>query len=323
MRFALALLLMASSPSSAADWAIAVHGGAGVMARGSMTKEREAVVRAKLAEARDAGAKVLEGGGAALDAVEAAVRVLEDAPEFNAGRGAALARDGTAELDAAIMDGADLRAGAATGVTTTKNPIRAARAVMEHSPHVMLAGRPADALAAANGAEQVANSWFVTAERRKMLEAVLKDARVGGFDTRLRFGTVGAVARDAKGHLAAATSTGGLTGKWNGRVGDAPLIGAGTVADDRSAAVSATGSGEMFMRARVAGQIADRVRFGGQALAAAADAALAEVKALGGDGGVIAIGPKGAPVTPFNSAGMYRATATADGVRTVGIYGDE
>ncbi len=323
MRHALVLLLMAAAPLNAAEWAIAVHGGAGVIARGSMSPGREATVRAKLAEARDAGIRVLAAGGAALDAVEAAVRVLEDAPEFNAGRGAALTRDGTAELDAAIMNGADLRAGAVAGATTTRNPVRAARAVMEHSPHVMLAGRPADALAAKHGAEQVENGYFVTEERRNMLREMLRDAKAEAFDTRLRFGTVGAVARDARGHLAAATSTGGLTGKWAGRVGDAPLIGSGTVADDRSAAVSATGSGEMFMRVRVAGQIADRVRFGGQALGAAAEAALAEVKALGGEGGVIAIGPSGAPVTPFNSAGMHRATATAGGARTVAIYGDE
>ncbi|WP_243453951.1 isoaspartyl peptidase/L-asparaginase family protein [Sandaracinobacteroides saxicola] len=306
---------------AAPDWTLVVHGGAGVITRAEMTPARDKAIRAALNRALDAGQAVLAGGGQALDAVEAAVRVLEDDPNFNAGRGAALTSAGTAELDAAIMDGATRKAGTVTGVTTTKNPIRAARAVMETTPHVMLAGAPADAVAAKAGADQVANGYFITAERQKMLDDMRKSASV--FDVRLKYGTVGAVARDRAGNLAAATSTGGLTGKMPGRVGDAPIIGGGTVADNRACAVSGTGSGEMFIRARVAAQICDRIRFGGEKLKPAMDAALAEVKAYGGDGGVIAIDAAGVNGWSFNSDGMYRARVTSDGARQVRIHGDE
>lgn len=299
-----------------------IHGGAGRIERGRTSPETDAATRAGLNRALDAGSAILAAGGAALDAVEAAVRVLEDDPAFNAGRGAALTAAGTAELDAAIMDGRARTAGAVARVGGTRNPISLARAVMERSRHVFLAGVGADAFSREIGAAQIDNEWFVTDARRANLAELLAD---GGdaYDVDMKYGTVGAVARDADGHLAAATSTGGVTGKRWGRVGDTPVIGAGTWADDRGCAVSCTGAGEYFLRAGVAHAIDARVRLLGEAVGTAADVVLAEVTALGGTGGVIVAGADGGSAWRFTTPGMNRALAAGAGERAVALYGDE
>jgi L-asparaginase / beta-aspartyl-peptidase len=304
------------------EWTLVIHGGAGVIERDRITPEQESAARAGLNAALDAGSKVLASGGSALDAVDAAVRVLEDDPSFNAGRGAVFTYEGANELDAAIMEGTTRRASAVAGTTRTKNPIGLARAVMENSPHVFLAGDGADRFSVEQGLEQTDPAWFATPERRRQLDE-LKARKTSSFDVDLKYGTVGAVALDKAGHVAAATSTGGLTGKRWGRIGDAPIIGAGTYADDRACAVSATGAGEFFIREGVAHEICARVRFKGESLKAAADTVMAETKALGGDGGVIVTGPTGEMAYSFNTPGMYRGQASADGRRSVGIYGDE
>lgn len=320
------VLVMTAVPAHADDqkpgWTLVIHGGAGVIERERMTPEREKAARAGLDAALAAGEKILAGGGSALDAVEAAVRVLEDDPNFNAGRGAVFTYEGRNELDAAIMEGTTRRAGAVAGVTATKNPIGLARRVMENSPHVMLAGAGADIFSKEQGLEQAGPEWFGTEERRRQLEE-LKARKADAFDIDMKYGTVGAVARDSAGHVAAATSTGGVTGKRWGRVGDSPLIGAGTYADDRACAVSATGAGEFFIREGVAHEICARVRFRGERLKAAADTVMAETKALGGTGGVIVTGPTGEMAWSFNTAGMYRGRVSAGGARVVAIYGDE
>lgn len=303
-------------------WTLVVHGGAGLIERGTLTPDGEAAARAGLNAALDAGKRVLSGGGSAVDAVEAAVQVLEDDPHFNAGRGAVFTYEGTNELDAAIMDGRTRAAGAVAGVTATRHPVSLARAVMTSSPHVMLAGRGADVFSSEQGLEQADSSWFATPERREQLDK-MKSSTLGWFDVDMKYGTVGAVARDADGHVAAATSTGGVTGKRWGRVGDAPLIGAGTYADDRAGAVSATGSGEFFIREGVAHEICARVRLAGESLKTAGDVVMAETKELGGSGGVILTGPSGEIAWSFNTPGMYRGRASADGERVVAIYGDE
>jgi beta-aspartyl-peptidase (threonine type) len=320
-------------------WALAVHGGAGTLRRQDMTADAEQAYRALLGRALDAGETVLDAGGSALDAVEAAVVVFEDSPLFNCGRGAVFTGDGRHELDAAIMDGQTCAAGAVAGVRRVRNPIRLARAVMERSPHVLLVGEGAEAFARAHGIELVDPGYFSTARRwaqlvetkRELGEEVparSEDAFVdpglaaAGLDDRT-IGTVGAVALDAGGHLAAATSTGGLTNKRPGRVGDSPIIGAGTYADDRTCAVSATGSGELFIRAVAAHDVAARMRYGGQTLAEAARAVVMDtLPRLGGagSGGLIAVDAHGGVVTPFNSEGMYRGYAVAGGVRTVEIF---
>ena len=326
MKSVLLALALFATPAAAADWAIAIHGGAGVIERAKMTPEDDKAAREGLAAAIAAGEAILKGGGSALDAVQAAVTKLEENPMFNAGHGAVLTSAGTAELDAAIMDGATLKAGAVTGVTTTKSPVALARAVLEKGPPVFLWGPNADAYARAAGLEQVPNSWFITEKRRQQLQdmkAQEMKAQGAARTDEQRFGTVGAVARDSRGNLAAATSTGGLTGKLPGRIGDAPLIGAGTLADNRSCAVSATGSGEIFIRTRVASQICDRVRFGRERLAKAADATIADVGAHGGDGGVIVLGKTGGAQFAMNSDGMYRARAASGRETEVAIYGDE
>jgi beta-aspartyl-peptidase (threonine type) len=308
-------------PPADQNWTLVIHGGAGVLERQRMTPDLDARHRAGLEAALEAGASILAEGGSALDAVEAAARSLEDNPLFNAGHGAVLTFDGTTELDAAIMDGRDRDAGAVTGVSATRNPISLARAVMEHSPHVFLGGKGADQFAREIGIEQAGRDYFDLPQRRRQLEE-LKAKGADWFDVDMKFGTIGAVARDVNGHVAAATSTGGITGKRWGRIGDSPLIGSGTWADDRSCAVSATGSGEYFIRAAVAHEIAARMRYLGESGQAAADAVIADVGALGGNGGVILVTPAGEPVFSFNSEGMYRGIANPDG-RTVAIYGDE
>lgn len=304
-------------------WTLVVHGGSGIIERGKLNPDQDAAARAGLAAALGAGSAVLSGGGTALDAVEAAVRVLEDDPYFNAGRGAVFTGEGTNELDAAIMDGASRAAGSVAGVTATRNPVTLARAVMERSPHVMLAGPGADRFSAEHGLQQASPDWFAVPERRRQLDA-MRAGGGDGFDVDMKYGTVGAVARDMAGHLAAATSTGGVTGKRWGRVGDTPLIGAGTWADDRSCAVSATGSGETFIRVGVAHEIGARLRLvpDSQVDPTARDV-LADVRALGGTGGVIVVTPAGETAMAFNTPGMYRGHASSDGEPYVAVYGDE
>ena len=303
------------------SWTLILHGGAGQMTRDTVSQAQAEGARAALGRALDAGAAVLAADGAALDAVEAAVRVLEDDPHFNSGRGAALTHAGVAELDAAIMDGRDRNAGAVAGVTATRNPVSLARAVMASSPHVLLSGAGADAFSVEQRCEPATQDWLVLPERRAQLDEMLEGG--GAFDVDMKYGTVGAVACDAHGHVAAATSTGGVTGKRWGRIGDSPLIGAGTYADDRAGAVSCTGSGEFFIRANVAHEICARVRLAGETLEAAVEKVLAEVTALGGTGGIIVAGPKGEALWRFSTPGMYRARLDSAGGREVAVFGDE
>jgi beta-aspartyl-peptidase (threonine type) len=310
-----------SDASDRPGWRLLVHGGAGVIERHLLTPEKDRAIRAALDHALATGAAILGAGGSALDAVEAAAKELEDDPHFNAGRGSVFTFQGTNEMDAAIMDGASRGAGAVTGVTATRNPVSLARTVMEKSPHVMLSREGADQFSREKDLEQVPPEWFATEERLRQLDEI-RSKPGGWFDEEMKYGTVGAVALDAHGHLAAATSTGGITGKRWGRIGDSPIIGAGTWADDRSCAVSATGTGEYFIRAAVAHDIAARLLYAGQSLAEAAEAAVAEMGSLGGTGGVIAVAADGTTAFPFNSAGMYRGLASPAG-RTIAIYGDE
>jgi len=299
-----------------------IHGGSGIFARGLLSPAQDEEARAGLEAALSAGADLLEGGRSALDAVETAVRLLEDDPHFNAGRGAVFTYEGDIEHDAAIMDGADRRAGAVTGTCQTRHPVTLARRVMENSPHVMLRGVGADQFSCEQGLEQVPKEWFHTPERRRQWEEFRRRPAAEAFDIDLKYGTVGAVALDRAGHVAAATSTGGLTGKRWGRIGDSPLIGAGTYADDRAGAVSATGAGEFFIRAGAAHEICARLRFTGDSAQQAADTVMEELRALGGTGGVILVTPGGEGVYSFTAPGMYRGEASAAG-RSVAIYGDE
>ncbi len=324
---------------TSARWAIAIHGGAGVIAPGQLKPEQEAAYRASLERIIRAGGEVLARGGPALDAVEAAVRLLEDDPLYNAGRGAVFTAEGRNELDAAIMDGRTLDAGAVAGVTRAAHPITLARAVMERSDHVMLMGSGADAFAESLGVEPVDPGHFFTERRWKSLVRSLEaqglpvpprppgasqDPRAELAHDEGKHGTVGAVAVDIHGHVAAATSTGGMTAKRWGRIGDSPVIGAGTYASDQACAVSATGSGEFFIRLAVAHEIAALVRHKGLSLQAAADAVVQDqLTALGGDGGVIAAGPDGALAWSFNASGMYRARLAAGGAPVIGVYKDD
>jgi beta-aspartyl-peptidase (threonine type) len=300
---------------------LAIHGGAGTLPRAEMRGEQELNYRAGLAEALDAGYAVLQARGTSLDAVTRAVMVLEDNPLFNAGRGSVFTHDGRNELDAAIMDGRTLRAGAVSGLAHIKNPIDLARAVMEHSEYVMLSGAGAEEFALSRGVALVPQSYFHTPERWRQLERVRSgDAGLSPL-TISHVGTVGAVALDDDGRLAAATSTGGMTGKRYSRVGDTPIIGAGTYADDRSCAVSATGHGEIFIRAAVAHDICARMRFGGRSLRnAVREVVLEELPALHGEGGVIAIDRSGEIVMEFNSEGMFRASRKSGEEARIAIY---
>ncbi|TAN08735.1 MAG: isoaspartyl peptidase/L-asparaginase [Rhodanobacteraceae bacterium] len=297
-----------------------VHGGAGVIRHGTdAARERE--VRAALAAALRAGQARLLAGDPALDAVTAAVTVLEDSPYFNAGRGAVFTHDGVNELDAAIMDGATLRAGAVAGVRQVRNPLQLARAVMERSPHVLLAGAGAEAFARAQGIERVTPDYFHTEDRWRELQDAL---RQGAHGARVdHFGTVGAVALDAAGQLAAATSTGGMTGKRWGRIGDSPLIGAGTYAN-AACAMSGTGWGEFYIRTAAAHAVCMRVALLQQPVPAAADAVINhEIPALGGSGGAIVLGADGSFALPFNTDGMYRGCATGGAAPRVAIWPGE
>jgi beta-aspartyl-peptidase (threonine type) len=305
--------------------ALVIHGGAGVIERDRLSAADERDIRADLDRALDAGQSVLSRGGSALDAVEAAVRVLEDSARFNAGKGAVFNAEGRHELDAAIMEGHTQRAGAVAGVTTVRHPVQLARAVMEHSSHVLLAGVGAEQFCdTRKDIERVANSWFDTDVRRAQLEKAqaLENGEARGLPTMPGgyFGTVGAVALDVHGHIAAATSTGGMTNKRFGRIGDSPIIGAGTWADARCG-ISGTGWGEFYIRHAVAHDIAARIAYRGDTLAVAAQSVIGQVvPAAGGSGGAIALDSEGNIAMPFNTAGMYRGWIRPDGSRGTAIF---
>lgn len=299
------------------DYIILIHGGAGVYDAKDFPPERRAAYHAALAGALRAGEAVLKADGTAVDAVVAALTPLEESPLFNAGRGAALTSDGRAELDASIMAGDSLAAGAVAGLTTTRSPIAAARAVMIKGPHVMLQGAGADRFAAEQGLDQVNNSWFITPERVQQLEQAKREKSAFKID---KWGTVGAVVLDKHGNLAAGTSTGGITNKRWGRVGDSPIIGAGTYADNGACAVSATGTGEFFIRATAARSICALVEYKGLGVQAAADAVIAKIGKLGGDGGVIVLDPHGHAAFAMNTPGMYRGRLVAGGKAETFIF---
>ena len=302
-------------------YALAIHGGAGTLPRNELSAAMEQQYRDALSDALTAGRKTLEQGGSALDAVTRAVVVLEDCPLFNAGRGAVFTHDGHNELDAAIMNGATLAAGAVCGLTRIANPIDLARSVMEHSDYVMLSGAGAEEFAKLQGFEFVTQDYFYTQARWNQLQRILEGDRALSPLTISHTGTVGAVALDTHGNLAAATSTGGMTGKRFNRIGDSPLIGAGTYADNRSCAVSATGHGEKFISAAVAHDIAARMRFGGRDLQTAVHEVVhQELIALHGEGGVIAVDHSGAISMQFNSQGMFRAAIREGEREVIAIY---
>ncbi|MEN3353402.1 MAG: L-asparaginase / beta-aspartyl-peptidase [Betaproteobacteria bacterium] len=314
---------MAARLASRAQFALAIHGGAGTMPRVELKGRREARYASGLQAALRAGHDVLQRGGSSIDAVTAAVVVLEDDPLFNAGRGAVLNEAGGHELDASIMDGATLRAGAVAGARRIRNPILAARAVMEQSPHVMLVGTGADAFARKQGLALVKQAYFTTPQRvvAHELAQLRKRGRVSSKATAAeRHGTVGAVALDAIGNVAAATSTGGFTSKMIGRVGDTPIVGAGTYASNTTCAVSGTGDGEFFIRAVLAHSVSARMRYLGESLLVAARSALSEVAVLGGTGGLIAVDRRGRIALPFNTEGMYRGYVRSGGEFVVRIF---
>lgn len=329
-------LVIASQPANAAEPVLVIHGGAGTILKSEMTPELEKQYRDTLEEALRSGYAILERGGTSLDAVEAAVRTMEDSPLFNAGKGAVFNHEGRNEHDACIMDGKSKKAGAVAAVTILKNPITAARAVMEKTSHVILSGRGAELFATEQGLEIVDPSYFWTKRRWDQLQKALenenaaksapKGASLEDFtDTSEgRFGTVGAVALDRAGNLAAATSTGGTTNKKAGRVGDTPIVGAGNYADNATCAVSGTGQGEFFIRFTVARDVAALMEYRGWTVDKAAQHVVHEtLKKAGGEGGVIALDAKGNFTMPFNTAGMYRGAIRADGKAQVAIYGEE
>jgi L-asparaginase / beta-aspartyl-peptidase len=344
-----AMLIMAGAAAVAQrpphHWAIVIHGGAGVIERSKLGPEGDAPYRAGLEQAIEAGARILDQGGSSMDAVEAAIRILEDDPHFNAGRGSVFTVDGRNEMDAAIMDGATLKAGAVAEVTRTRHPISLARAVMEKTPHVLLVGAGADAFSLQAGLEQADPSFFFTENRWQSLAKQLKKEgkpippRPAGVtppsqavpisqleespDTHM-YGTVGVVALDRQGNVAAGTSTGGLQAKMPGRVGDSPIIGAGTYASNQSCAVSGTGTGEYFIRLGVAREVCNLVYFRGMPLQQAVDEVIhKELEGLHGDGGVIAVAPDGQMAWSFNTRGMFRARLAEGGKIQMGVYNDE
>jgi beta-aspartyl-peptidase (threonine type) len=344
----LLMATLATAQAPARHWTIVLHGGAGVIERSALGPNGDAAYRASLAQATEAGAKVLDRGGSALDAVEAAINILEDDPLFNAGRGAVFSAEGKNELDSSIMDGSNLKAGAVAGVTRTRHPISLARAVMEKSPYVMIAGPGADIFAAKVGLEQVDPSFFFTEARwQSLVKQLQKEGRpvpprpagapplgsavpvaelhpVEESPDASIHGTVGVVALDRAGNIAAGTSTGGMQGKMPGRVGDSPIIGAGTYASNQSCAVSSTGSGEYFIRLGVAREVCNLVAFKGMTLQQAADQVIhTELESLHGDGGVIALTPDGQTAFSFNTPGMFRARLSEGGKLEVHIYRDE
>ena len=305
--------------------AIALHGGAGTIDRDRMSAEVEAKYRSFLDKAISDGYQQLQAGEEGLDVVVAIIQRMEDSPLFNAGKGSVYTWDGQHELDASIMHGAQMDAGAVAGVTTVQSPIALARAVMEQSPHVMLASRGAEQFAKELGIPEVSPAYFETERRKRALESY-KSRTQAGIEPHVdyKFGTVGVVVLDSKGNLVAGTSTGGMTGKRWGRIGDAPVIGAGTYADNRSCAVSATGHGEYFIRHTVARDICARMQFAGQGLNEAAEAVIMdELVVAGGDGGIVAVDAGGEVAMVFNTPGMYRASVSGSGVKSIGIFGDE
>ncbi|MEH6536965.1 MAG: isoaspartyl peptidase/L-asparaginase [Psychroserpens sp.] len=325
-----------SSPSgndtqAKAEFAIIIHGGAGTILRKNMTPEREAAYKAKLEEAIRVGYEILKNGGSSLDAVQKTINVMEDSPLFNAGKGAVFTNAETNELDASIMDGKTLNAGASAGTTTVRNPINLARVIMDRSPHVMMAGIGADTYANEQGLTIVEPSYFFTDNRFKSLERVKaseakkeSDAKTAFYDADIKdskFGTVGCAALDKHGNLAAGTSTGGMTNKRYGRVGDAPIIGAGTYANNATCAVSSTGWGEYFIRGMVAHDISALMEYKGLSLKDASRIVIQDkLTDLGGTGGIVAVDKDGHMVMEFNTAGMYRATMNEKGELTIGIY---
>jgi beta-aspartyl-peptidase (threonine type) len=323
---ALIATMQTTSPSRSNERriAIAIHGGAGTISRANMTPEKEAAYRAGLEQSLRAGHAVLEQGGTSMDACIAAVKVMEDSPLFNAGKGAVYTADEKHELDACVMDGATLKAGAVAAVTRVKNPIELARLVMDKSEHVMLAGAGAEKFAQENGIDLVDNSYFDTPQRieqlRKAREKSKGPATSPALPAQDKHGTVGCVALDRHGNLAAATSTGGMTNKRFGRVGDSPIVGAGTWADNETCAVSATGHGEYLMRLVIGHEVSSQMRWGHKSLKEAADDAIARLGKLGGDGGIIAIDRQGNITMPFNSEGMYRGSIGVDGKMTIEIH---
>jgi beta-aspartyl-peptidase (threonine type) len=298
-------------------FALALHGGAGTVSPEQITRALERDLRAGLQRSLEAGRGILRDGGSSLDAVVAAVRLLEDDPLFNAGRGAVFTSAGTHEMDAAIMEGRTLMAGAVGSVKGVRNPILLARAVMEKSPHVLLAGPGAEDFARELGHEIVDDEYFYTEQRWQALERVRNTSNLSDQD---RHGTVGAVALDQAGNLAAATSTGGNTNKMPGRIGDTPIIGAGTYANNATCAVSATGDGEFFIRAVAAHDLAALLEYRGMSLAEAAQSVIDKIGGLGGTGGLIAVDRAGNIALPFNTSGMYRAFVDIDGASFTGIY---
>lgn len=311
--------------------AIVIHGGAGTILKENLDPEKEKAIRATLAQATNTGYAVLQRGGKATEAVIAAIKVMEDSPLFNAGKGAVFTAEGTHELDASIMRGNDLQAGAVAAVRHVKNPITAAMAVLEKSPHVMLSGNGADQFAKEHGLDWVENRWFDTEFRHQQWQKARSqqktalsedDMKHPGEADDFKFGTVGAVALDIQGNLAAGTSTGGMTNKSHGRIGDSPIIGAGTYADNRSCAISATGHGEYFIRYAVAHDICARSRYQNLSLQKAAETVIMDVLfSAGGEGGIIGLDRNARPVMVFNSKGMYRAWRTSnDSAPMVGLY---
>lgn len=316
------------------EFAIVIHGGAGTILKKNMSLELEAAYEAKLEEAIRVGYNILKNGGSSLDAVEKTINIMEDSPLFNAGKGAVFTNAETNELDASIMDGKTLNAGASAGTTTVRNPINLARAVMEKSEHVMLSGKGAETFAEEQGLDMVSADYFFTENRFKSLQRIkdrekteldhdAKTAYLDPFIKDSKFGTVGCAALDKNGNLAAGTSTGGMTNKRYGRIGDAPIIGSGTYANNATCAVSSTGWGEFFIRAQVAHDISALMEYKGLSLQEAARLVIQEkVPALGGDGGIIAVDKNGTMVLEFNTAGMYRASMNDQGELTIGMYKD-
>lgn len=313
--------------------AIVIHGGAGTIRRETMTPEREKAYREALEQALKTGYSILKKGGTSLDAVEATIRVMEDSPLFNAGKGAVFTAEGTNELDAAIMDGATLKAGSVAGLKRIKNPITLARNVMEHSPHVMMVGDGAETFARQRGLEFVDPSYFRTEHRWNQLQEAKKreqqpasepsqDKKPGGLeDDEFKFGTVGCVALDRFGNLAAGTSTGGTTNKKYGRVGDAPIIGAGTYANNKTCGVSCTGTGEYFIRSVVGHDVSALMEYRGMSVKEAAELVVMDkLVKMGGDGGLIAMDNKGNIAMPFNTSGMYRGYIDINGTMVIQIY---
>ena len=309
----------------AAPLTIVIHGGAGALRPGRYTPEQEAAYLAKLDEALEAGYAVLEAGGSSLDAIQTAIVLMEDSPLFNAGKGAVFTREGKNELDSSIMDGATRNAGAVAGVTKVKNPIKLAREVMENSEHVMFAREGAEKFAKERGLEIVKPKYFRTEHRWDSYKRALKAEKAhkeSSLPIDYKWGTVGALALDSHGNLAAGTSTGGMTLKRYGRVGDSPIIGAGTYADNNSCAVSATGHGEYFMRLTIARDICAQVEYAGKTVEEASDDVIHNrLENFGGDGGVIVLGPDGSYAMTFNSAGMFRGVKNETGIQEVAIYG--